>query len=188
MVKGPSLSNPKLLADLVAFKQRFYPSTSARYDLAKPGSFRLIPDQRMIPALASDYRDMAVMMFGDVPRFDAIFTSLTALEADINKSRNRATLSDLLPGSRLPRFTPLSDYRFSEQIRNVAVRIAEEHIVVVLVGFFSVHGLNIAASELHHEFLRGHDHILTWSNGRFRAPCFERNSFPAGRITQSSSG
>ena len=42
-VRAVALADPKLLADVVAFKQRFYPSAWARYDLAVPGSFRLLP-------------------------------------------------------------------------------------------------------------------------------------------------
>ena len=48
-VKDQALSDFKLLEDVVAFKQRFYPSGWARYDLAQPGSFRLIPNQASSP-------------------------------------------------------------------------------------------------------------------------------------------
>lgn len=46
-VKERALSDVKLLEDVVAFKSCFYPSAWARYDLAKPGSFRLIPNQSL---------------------------------------------------------------------------------------------------------------------------------------------
>ena len=84
-IKDRALSNIKLLGDVVAFKQRFYPSAWARYDLARPGTFRLLPNQSLLPALVRDYREMAVMLFGGVPQWDAIINTLTALEADINR-------------------------------------------------------------------------------------------------------
>jgi len=89
-VKDLALSNHKLLEDVVSFKQRFYPSAWARYDLAQLGSFRLIPNQAHLVELEKDYREMAVMVFGEVPAFDAILRTLGALEADINSPGVRA--------------------------------------------------------------------------------------------------
>ena len=54
-VRGEALSNLKLLDDVVAFKRRFYPSAWARYDLAKPGTFRLRPQPSLLPALARPF-------------------------------------------------------------------------------------------------------------------------------------
>lgn len=41
--KDVALANRALLADVVAFKQRFYPRGWAPYDLSVPGSLRLVP-------------------------------------------------------------------------------------------------------------------------------------------------
>ncbi|MCZ6803382.1 MAG: nucleotidyl transferase AbiEii/AbiGii toxin family protein [Proteobacteria bacterium] len=43
-IKQSALADTALLANVVEFKQRFYPRGWARYDLAKHGSFRLIPE------------------------------------------------------------------------------------------------------------------------------------------------
>jgi hypothetical protein len=83
-VKERALSNLKSLADVVTFKQRFYPSAWSRYELAQPGSFRLIPNQSHLVELQKDYREMQLMIFGEVPSFDAILRALGTLEADIN--------------------------------------------------------------------------------------------------------
>lgn len=91
-IKDRAFSDLELLKDVVAFKQRFYPSASAQYDLAKPGTFRLLPSQSLLALLARDYREMAVMLFGDVPPLDAIVDALAALEIDINRQ----------PGPSLP--------------------------------------------------------------------------------------
>jgi hypothetical protein len=70
---------------VVAFKRRFYPSAWARYDLAVPGSFRLLPPTpAAIQTLEHDYAEMQVMLFGEPPAFSAILDELKTLEAEIN--------------------------------------------------------------------------------------------------------
>jgi hypothetical protein len=85
-VKAPALADLDLLSDVVAFKQRFYPRGWARYDLAVPGTLRLVPDAHVLKALEADYRAMAHMIFGATPSFDDIVARLRALEAEINGS------------------------------------------------------------------------------------------------------
>ncbi len=84
-VRAVALADPKLRADVVAFEQRFYPSAWARYDLAVPGSFRLLPAaQAQTEALDQDYADMEVMLFGTPPEFRSIIAELKSLEEEIN--------------------------------------------------------------------------------------------------------
>lgn len=84
-VRAGALASPKLLRDVVAFKRRFYPSAWARYDLAVPGSFKLLPPTPLhIRALERDYADMQVMLFGQPPDFAAILDELKTLQSDIN--------------------------------------------------------------------------------------------------------
>jgi hypothetical protein len=74
-----------LLRDVVQFKKRFYPSNWARYDLAKPGSFKLLPtNDAKLRHLERDYKDMQIMLFGNPPTFDSIREVLRQLEAKIN--------------------------------------------------------------------------------------------------------
>lgn len=74
-----------LLRDVVAFKQRFYPSQWARYDLATPGTIRLVPiGQEQLNDLERDYQQMQVMLFGERPRFETILGTLRELESRIN--------------------------------------------------------------------------------------------------------
>ena len=76
-VRAVALADPKLRADVVAFEQRFYPSAWARYDLAVPGSFRLLPaTPSHVKDLAHDYEEMQVMLFGAPPEFGAILDEL----------------------------------------------------------------------------------------------------------------
>jgi hypothetical protein len=87
-IRAAALASPKLLQDVVAFKQRYYPSAWARYDLAVPGSFRLLPLAALhIRELERDYAEMQVMFFGQAPEFGAILDELKALEVEINSIR-----------------------------------------------------------------------------------------------------
>lgn len=86
-VKDAALVNLELLAEVVAFKQRFYPRGWARYDLAVPGSLRLVPDGAVLAAVEADYRAMTNMIFGTVPAFGEILGSLRVLEEEISARR-----------------------------------------------------------------------------------------------------
>jgi hypothetical protein len=83
-VVGRALSDSMLLAKVVEFKNRFYHSAGARYDLAVPGTLRLIPDDAKLDELKRDYRDMSVMFFSEPPKWETIVSILRDLEARIN--------------------------------------------------------------------------------------------------------
>jgi len=83
-VKNKALANPQLLADVADFKQRFYPRGWARYELARPGTLRLVPDRAVRDALETDYRAMQEMIFGKQPSFDDLMAALQRLEQEIN--------------------------------------------------------------------------------------------------------
>ena len=84
-VRVASLAQAGLLQDVVEFKMRFYPSAWARYDLAVPGTFKLLPvRQSQFVDLERDYREMQVMLFGETPDFGSVLDELRNLEGDIN--------------------------------------------------------------------------------------------------------
>jgi hypothetical protein len=85
-IRDAALADIGLLADVVAFKQRFYPRNWARYDLAVPGSLRLVPQGAVLAAVEADYRAMAGMIFGSMPTIAEIAAVLNELERDINGS------------------------------------------------------------------------------------------------------
>jgi hypothetical protein len=87
-IKDAALADAGLLAEVVAFKQRFYPRAWARYELAVPGSLRLVPQGAVLATVAADYRAMAGMIFGAIPSFDEILARLQDLEKEINGSRD----------------------------------------------------------------------------------------------------
>jgi hypothetical protein len=84
-IRSESLSDLALLAQVVRHKEMFYPSGWARYDLAHPGSLRIVPTEQRRTALERDYRNMGVMIFGEPPGFDSIMGTLVGLEQEINR-------------------------------------------------------------------------------------------------------
>lgn len=86
-VRNAALADFDLLADVVAFKQRFYPRGWARYDQAAPGSLRRVPGDAVLATVEADYRAMANMILGAVPPFADILATLAELEQYINKRK-----------------------------------------------------------------------------------------------------
>ena len=84
-IKANALSNLELLERVATFKTRFYPANSARYDLAKPGSIKLMPPEECMAALESDYMHMQNMIYGHKPKFSEIMESIKILETEINQ-------------------------------------------------------------------------------------------------------
>ena len=84
-VKDKALLDLDMMQNVVKFKEHFYFSAWARYDLAKPGTFKLIPEEHVLTGLRKDYAVMHQMIFGEYPAFDDIMATLFQLETDINK-------------------------------------------------------------------------------------------------------
>jgi hypothetical protein len=81
-----ALADMDLLREVAFFKDRFYPSRASRYDLATPGTLRLLPDPKKLDQLEDDYHRMRVMMFTSPPAWSDIVATLRALEKSINKT------------------------------------------------------------------------------------------------------
>jgi len=69
---------------VVEWKTRFFGSSWARYDLAIPGSFRLVPSDSRVAALRQDYQAMRDMYLDEPLSFDEVMNRLAALETEIN--------------------------------------------------------------------------------------------------------
>jgi len=72
---------------VVLWKSQFFGSAWANYDLAKPGTFRLVPKAERNPALRRDYQLMRDMYLTEAVSFDDILTTLSDLEHRINIAR-----------------------------------------------------------------------------------------------------
>jgi hypothetical protein len=79
------LADSALCARVVAWKSRVFARQWARYDLAQPGSFRLVPPSSRTAELARDYAEMRPMFLTEPPRFDAVLRQLAAAERALNK-------------------------------------------------------------------------------------------------------
>lgn len=81
---------PRFLADraqcarVVDWKSRVFARAWARYDLAVPGTFRLVPPRSRQAALAQDYATMRPMFLSEPPAFDALLQALARAEAMLN--------------------------------------------------------------------------------------------------------
>jgi len=82
-----ALNEISLLADVADHKEIFFEAKWAKYDLARPGTLKLIPPPERISALKDDYSKMHEMIFGEVPDMEHIIETLQSLEARINASK-----------------------------------------------------------------------------------------------------
>lgn len=83
--KNKSLEDMNLLKKVTEFKMKFYHIKWAKYEEILNGRLKLIPDELRLHELVKDYKDMAEMIYGDYPSFEAIIKGLQALEKEINK-------------------------------------------------------------------------------------------------------
>jgi hypothetical protein len=81
---------------VVAWKSQFFGSTWAKYDLARPGTFRLLPPADRLAELRRDYQAMRDMYLSEPVAFDEVLAILVGLEQRINGAAPAATAE---PGS-----------------------------------------------------------------------------------------
>lgn len=88
-VRERALGQLSLLSAVAKHKQIFFTQAWAKYELAKPGTIRLVPPPERLGALERDYAAMRQMMFGAPPSFGAILEGLSELESRINGQSSR---------------------------------------------------------------------------------------------------
>lgn len=82
-----AIEQREVMEKVVAWKSQFFGSAWARYDLAKPGTFRLTPAPDRIATLSRDYEVMRSMYLSPPDSFETILNSLQKLEDQINRQR-----------------------------------------------------------------------------------------------------
>lgn len=82
-----NLADAALCAHVVDWKGRVFPRAWARYDLARAGSFRLVPAESRRAALAQDYAAMQQMFISTPPAFDRVLDRLAQAEAQLNAGK-----------------------------------------------------------------------------------------------------
>ena len=85
LIYGKAIQNIDLLIKVAEHKALFFKDNKARYDLAKPGSLRLMPQDDDLVQLNEDYRQMQEMFFEDPPPFESVLEKLKTAEAEINR-------------------------------------------------------------------------------------------------------
>jgi hypothetical protein len=75
--------------DCAAHARMFFNRPDLDLATAQPGSFALLPHDDMMDQLRRDYAAMQVMVFGDVPTFDAVMASIARLESVVNGEARR---------------------------------------------------------------------------------------------------
>jgi hypothetical protein len=68
------------------WKSRFFAASCARYDLATPGTFRLVPPKFRLPELEKDYYSMRDMFLNPPQPFEKILETVRDLESRINRT------------------------------------------------------------------------------------------------------
>ena len=79
-----ALARDDLREEVVTWKERFFRQAWARYDLARPGTFLLVPPPSRISELESDYAAMRDMFIATPPPFAEMLATLTEQERAIN--------------------------------------------------------------------------------------------------------
>ena len=82
-----ALANDQLRQQVADWKNRFFPSSWAHYETAKPGSFHLVPPDFRLAELERDYREMQPMFLNEPPEFASVLSVLSDLERKINDSK-----------------------------------------------------------------------------------------------------
>jgi hypothetical protein len=78
------LANVAQCQRVVNWKSKVFARAWARYDLAAPGTFRLVPPPSRHAALAQDYTRMQPMFMSQPPSFADLLTQLASAESQLN--------------------------------------------------------------------------------------------------------
>ena len=80
------LADHALCERVVEWKSRVFARQWARYDLARPATFRLLPPDERHAALSRDYAQMRAMFIATPPEFAFVMARLAEAERALNVS------------------------------------------------------------------------------------------------------
>jgi hypothetical protein len=83
-VADAALADIDLRKRVVAHKIVYFRSARSRYDLAQPGTFRLVPPEQRLAELEKDHDSMQEMFFSPPPAISDVLQTLSALEEKIH--------------------------------------------------------------------------------------------------------
>jgi len=84
-VAEEAIQQPEILKAVARHARIFFAQGWAKYEDAKPGTLRLVPNSEISSALESDYRDMKDLFFSEPPAFEEIVSTITEIEDQINQ-------------------------------------------------------------------------------------------------------
>ncbi len=76
---------PDLLKSVIANKSLFFASKEASYETIFTNGLKLLPSEDRIKEIAADYKEMSIMIFGEMPRFEEILSSIGKIEEILNE-------------------------------------------------------------------------------------------------------
>ncbi len=80
-----ALARDDLRQRVAEWKSQFFAASWARYDLAAPGTFRLVPPEFRLAELKKDYQAMQDMFLAPPPSFENVLETVRVLENRINR-------------------------------------------------------------------------------------------------------
>jgi hypothetical protein len=80
-----ALASADLRQQVADWKSRFFAAGWAHYELASPGTFRLLPPDFRLPELKRDYQAMRDMFLTPPPAFEKVLEAVANLEQAINQ-------------------------------------------------------------------------------------------------------
>lgn len=81
-----ALAREDLMQRVANWKCQFFASSWSRYNLAKPGTFRLAPPEFRLAELKKDYHAMRDMFLVEPPSFENVIKTVSQLEHEINRT------------------------------------------------------------------------------------------------------
>jgi hypothetical protein len=84
---GRAVKSIDLLSRVAEHKSVFFKAAWAKYDMASPGTLRLVPHDAIVDKLEEDYQAMQEMFYRKPPSFKDILSFLPDLENRINQVR-----------------------------------------------------------------------------------------------------
>lgn len=85
-LRQKAVENLELLEEIIEHNNIFYPTTWAKNEEIMQSGIKLIPPQEAIDAFKEDYRITSGMIFGDIPPFEEILSTIAEFEVEINNA------------------------------------------------------------------------------------------------------
>lgn len=82
--KTKALANIDLLEKVAAHKNIYFKAGWANYSTAKKGSLKLVPQEKVLKAMESDYKAMSEMLHGEVPKWSDVISAIQSFEKTFN--------------------------------------------------------------------------------------------------------